>query len=350
MNFNDLDIQAILGGLGICEYYEPPPSDQATILDGHLYRLPIEVAHQLSIIRTYSLMTKTELTGFTVSHALADAIFALLKRVSTRPFDRRKVPQEASPSAFQIRFGGAKGMTSYLVLEDLGVPKQVFLDLQRDAIRELSLLQSSPEMLVALAGRIGHFGNFARLVQNLQVPFGLTMHLFSLRWIIPPGAYLSPKAPVPAGDVTIKDITDFIVYYLKNNNLGVISKRHMMVADISEGDVFHRDCLMASLAVDFAKTGVAVNLKDAPTCRTRPDYLCGPHQMGHRGIYKSERVIGLMFRDQELNRMLRNTVNHHGGTSTKDPLWSFALRFAPEWRSSRQDGVYDCFVVRSTSH
>ncbi|KAJ3069714.1 hypothetical protein HDU98_007219 [Podochytrium sp. JEL0797] len=451
----------------------------------------------------------------TISPELAAVIWTSLQHTSRKPTFFHDATQtqtrDAVPSAFQIRFGGAKGMISVdpsipgrmmsirksmikfespncrflevadyasssrsayfnrqviTLLEDLGVPKKVFLDIQRDAIQELSLLHESPERLVALASRIGHFGNFVRLSDNLKIPqwlgnpfvqasldhvrahflkemkfrcrmkipqgwslFGVLdetgvlkegevfvsitsdsepnaapkiltgsaivwrnpalhpgdiqpvvavncMHLHHLRNVIvfsqhgardlpsklaggdldgdqfsitqaptlfpprfaTPGEYIAPIIPTRTRDVTIKDITDFIVHFLKNNNLGVISRRHLILADSLPGGVKHPSCIllseMASTAVDFAKTGVAANFHNAPRCFVKPDFLCRPNERP-RGLYESQRVMGLMFRDRELNRLLNASTGIFGTTSSPgvDPLWTFATSKSDTWRS-----------------
>ncbi|ORY30129.1 RdRP-domain-containing protein [Rhizoclosmatium globosum] len=152
----------------------------------------------------------------TVSCEIAEDIWRELKRLSGRGAGKGVDVggvMERCPSAFQIRFGGAKGMVSVdpslkgrqlrlresmvkfespsrtieiaddssqcrdaylnrqviLILEDLGVSKSVFLDLQRQTVRELAFMWKTPEKLVELAGREGAFGNFVRLWENLGV-------------------------------------------------------------------------------------------------------------------------------------------------------------------------------------
>ncbi|KAJ3287255.1 hypothetical protein HDU79_005847 [Rhizoclosmatium sp. JEL0117] len=387
----------------------------------------------------------------TISPDLADAIWTSFKNKKPPNSTFQSASKNISPvpSAFQIRFGGAKGMLSVdpslsgrimrirqsmikfdspncqfieiadyssssrvaflnrqviLILEGLGVPKSTFLEIQRDAIKELALLGTSTERVMALANRIGHFGNFARLMDNLKVPRWIENSFvqqslayvrahflkeikYRARMKIPdgwtllgvldvvfsqhgsrdlpsqlaggdldgdmftvicnaslypprfnaPGAYIPPKQPPQVFNVTIEDINDFIVHFLKNNNLGLIARRHMMLADISSTGVFHQDCLklseMHSTAVDFAKTGVAVNFRLAPPCRTRPDYLTHPNQKGkQKGVYESQRVMGLLFRDLELNRLIRQSGSQRLIRESVDPLWELALRVSPDWK------------------
>ncbi|KAI8610668.1 RNA-dependent RNA polymerase, partial [Chytriomyces sp. MP71] len=151
----------------------------------------------------------------TVSPDLADAIWDSLRAGRTHvAVHQTKEREAATPSAFQIRFGGAKGMISVdlnlhgrrmrlrksmikfeapnctileiaghalswrnaylnrqiiLILEDLGVPAKVFLDIQRDCIRELQLMQTDQHKVLDMAGNIGHFGNFVRMIATVGV-------------------------------------------------------------------------------------------------------------------------------------------------------------------------------------
>jgi hypothetical protein len=60
--------------------------------------------------------------------------------------------------------------------------------------------------------------------------------------------------PIVASDVAI-----FFIEFIENNLLGLISNRHLLIADQEKEGVYHPNCLklaeMASTAVDFPKTG-----------------------------------------------------------------------------------------------
>ncbi|KAK6347457.1 hypothetical protein TWF718_005299 [Orbilia javanica] len=82
--------------------------------------------------------------------------------------------------------------------------------------------------------------------------------------------------------VTQTDIGKFFLDFMENDKLGVISMAHMVIADREPDGVRSADCLkcasMASQAVDFPKTGVAVKMNELPrTNKVRPDFLApGP--------------------------------------------------------------------------
>jgi len=62
--------------------------------------------------------------------------------------------------------------------------------------------------------------------------------------------------------VTRKDMTDFFIDFMENDQLGRIATIHTQLADRSDGGTRHPDCItlaeMHSTAVDFSKTGIAV--------------------------------------------------------------------------------------------
>lgn len=62
--------------------------------------------------------------------------------------------------------------------------------------------------------------------------------------------------------VEANDVAEFFVDFIKNNLLGMISNRHLLIADQEKDGVFNPKCLklaqMASTAVDFPKTGIKV--------------------------------------------------------------------------------------------
>lgn len=76
--------------------------------------------------------------------------------------------------------------------------------------------------------------------------------------------------------VVREDIAQHFVDFIKNDNLGAIATRHMILADQKPEGTLHPDCLklaeLHSTAVDFSKTGVPVNMKELPRAnKYRPD-------------------------------------------------------------------------------
>ncbi|KAI9314710.1 hypothetical protein BDR26DRAFT_501982, partial [Obelidium mucronatum] len=79
-------------------------------------------------------------------------------------------------------------------------------------------------------------------------------------------------------------------------------------------------------AVDFPKTGIPADIKSAPTTKSRPDFMYRPQYTVKTGYYKSSRVMGLMYRDDELNHLLEQS--YQSGTFNfqspeTDPIWKF---------------------------
>jgi hypothetical protein len=80
----------------------------------------------------------------------------------------------------------------------------------------------------------------------------------------PPADYARQK-PLDLGrPVTRQDMTDFFVTFMETDQLGRICNAHKMLADQSDEGVLDHRCVllakMASTAVDFSKTGIAVRL------------------------------------------------------------------------------------------
>ncbi|KAI8620436.1 RNA dependent RNA polymerase-domain-containing protein [Chytriomyces sp. MP71] len=452
----------------------------------------------------------------TVSPEIAAEIWEIMKKLDkrlARSLEVGDVICNEVPSAFQIRFGGAKGMVSVdpslkgrkliirksmikfdspnchtieiadcsiicrdayfnrqiiLVLEDLGVSKQIFLDIQRDCVRELGTMWNSPEKLLELAGRDGAFGNCVRLWNNLGVvgwmenefirssfehirAYLLRQIKYRARMKIPgawtlfgvldetgtlkegqvfvqlskptetqvlTGPLIIYRTPVihpgdvqpcvavdvPAlchmknvivfsqhgkrdlpsklaggdldGDmftviqnrklfplpsafraaaeyplikplemdhkITMNDITEFVVYFMTNNKLGIIARRHLALADQRVGGSLHPDCLqlaeLHSQAVDFPKTGHPADIKAAVSLKNRPDFMSTPDFKFKDGFYKSPRAMGVMYRDTELNSLIEQTYN--AGLARKgeklsetDCMWKFMRAKCEAWEA-----------------
>jgi hypothetical protein len=64
-------------------------------------------------------------------------------------------------------------------------------------------------------------------------------------------------------EVTINDMSSFFVQFMETDQLGQICTRHLQLADQKPFGVFDPGCIelasMASTAVDFSKTGIAVS-------------------------------------------------------------------------------------------
>lgn len=132
--------------------------------------------------------------------------------------------------------------------------------------------------------------------------------------------------------VKSEDIVDFFLDFMQNNLLGLISHRHLVVADQKLEGVKHPDCLMlaemASTAVDFPKTGIKVDKFKIPRCSpAKPDFMApGPRMFVQKdralykmedydeddadddvqvSYYESEKVLGHLYRAIDEKKFLR---------------------------------------------
>lgn len=102
-------------------------------------------------------------------------------------------------------------------------------------------------------------------------------------------------------DVEMKDVKDFFVSYIQNDNLGQICSAHVAHADKEPSGIRSEKCLrlaaLASTAVDFAKSGVPAKFSSDLRLHNDPDEY--PDFMGkHKRIsYKSEKVLGKLYRE-----------------------------------------------------
>ncbi|KAG8162744.1 hypothetical protein KVR01_007222 [Diaporthe batatas] len=167
-------------------------------------------------------------------------------------------------------------------------------------------------------------------------------------------------APVDLGrKVEREDMANFFIDFMKLDHLGVIATRHMILADQHTEGTRHEECKILagfhSTAVDFSKTGVGVNLKEAPRPnRFRPDFLAsGPDcrvvdkseieldqyiieeaadeeedqfSRPRHVFYKSEKLLGHLFRAIDEQRIwqqdIKSKVPATGGSSFWDDFLS----------------------------
>ena len=78
--------------------------------------------------------------------------------------------------------------------------------------------------------------------------------------------------------VISKDMSDFFIQFMESDLLGMLSNIHMQLADQHELGTFEPACIklagLASIAVDFSKTSIPVNMMDCPRhIRCRPDFM-----------------------------------------------------------------------------
>lgn len=109
----------------------------------------------------------------------------------------------------------------------------------------------------------------------------------------PPMDYTPPE-PVRVPQVTMADVCENFVDYLKNDMLGQIANAHLAWTDIVDpsSDECTQLALLHSVAVDFAKTGVPADLPRGLRPRKWPDFMGKPEESS----YTSEKILGKLFR------------------------------------------------------
>ncbi|KAK9817915.1 hypothetical protein WJX72_004281 [[Myrmecia] bisecta] len=118
-------------------------------------------------------------------------------------------------------------------------------------------------------------------------------------------------SPEPAGntdramgssseETQLEELIDLFVRFPQNDILGKLCSAHLALADQSPTGVADPACILlaqqASLAVDFAKTGVPASWPAGLHVRAYPDYMAAKH----REQYESGTIIGRLFRKIEV--------------------------------------------------
>ncbi|KAF9579398.1 hypothetical protein BGW38_004354 [Lunasporangiospora selenospora] len=97
--------------------------------------------------------------------------------------------------------------------------------------------------------------------------------------------------------VNIYEVKKFFVNYALANNLGLIANAHLAMSDYLERGPLNRKCIMLahlhSDAVDFPKSGVAVELDDELRPSQYPDFMEKPSDR----TYASGNILGRIFRE-----------------------------------------------------
>ncbi|TXG71399.1 hypothetical protein EZV62_006334 [Acer yangbiense] len=114
---------------------------------------------------------------------------------------------------------------------------------------------------------------------------------------VPPMDYTPAPAKVSENDVTIEDIEEYFVDYIMNDSLGVICNAHVVSADTEPNKAMSNSCKelarLASIAVDFAKTGVPAEIPHSLRVKEYPDFM----EKENRPTYESQSVLGKLYRE-----------------------------------------------------
>ncbi|KAJ3536923.1 hypothetical protein NM688_g6770 [Phlebia brevispora] len=124
---------------------------------------------------------------------------------------------------------------------------------------------------------------------------------------IEPAKYESVEPHKLGRDSTIEDICDFVVEYINSDVLGLLSDRHLMIADQSRDGTMDDKCIrlaaLCSQAVDYPKNGVPVDIHEAPNrfIHYKPDWKKAEDNTPREtDYYESSRALGHLFRGVSL--------------------------------------------------
>ncbi|PCH37887.1 hypothetical protein WOLCODRAFT_65369 [Wolfiporia cocos MD-104 SS10] len=103
---------------------------------------------------------------------------------------------------------------------------------------------------------------------------------------------------------TVEDVCDFVVEYLNSDVLGMLSDRHLIIADQSKFGTSDERCMelaaLCSKAVDYPKNGVPVDIHDSPRLLIpyKPDWKQAEDATPRStDYYESTRALGELFRN-----------------------------------------------------
>ncbi|KAK9434042.1 RNA dependent RNA polymerase-domain-containing protein [Lipomyces doorenjongii] len=112
-----------------------------------------------------------------------------------------------------------------------------------------------------------------------------------------PMDYTAPASRVKEGDgeVTVDDRRQFMIDYMRNDQLGVIALSHLAIQDASPYGVMDPVCLdlaqLHSMAVDFAKTGVPARIPKRLRATEYPHYM----ERKRGRMRRSYKILGKLY-------------------------------------------------------
>ncbi|CAM6109767.1 unnamed protein product [Calypogeia fissa] len=120
----------------------------------------------------------------------------------------------------------------------------------------------------------------------------------------PPMDYTAPPETALDHPVEVEEIQEFFVNYMVNDYLGVITNAHVVHADKERDKARNPKCLelaeLASMAVDFPKTGVPAIIPLELRPKEYPDFM----EKLHKTTYTSHRILGKLYRSIIPTRMV----------------------------------------------
>jgi RNA-dependent RNA polymerase len=123
----------------------------------------------------------------------------------------------------------------------------------------------------------------------------------------------TPPVPVEQDrPITVADIADFFVTYIKNDSLGKIAHAHLAQADYNADGVRNDSCLelaqLHSLAVDFPKSGIPAVMPRELKPKKWPHFMEKKH-LDPKQIYHSKNVLGMLYDQIKLVDFVPQTQN-----------------------------------------
>ncbi|CAO1625409.1 unnamed protein product [Parajaminaea phylloscopi] len=175
------------------------------------------------------------------------------------------------------------------------------------------------------------------------------------------GSYTAPKPTQLSRPCTIEDVIDFFLVFLQSDRLGMIADRHLILSDRSPRGVEDADCIklaeMASIAVDYMKSGVAPDFRKIPRVpdNAKPDYCQSEHRVEIHGdaarplatvesrnrwnrephtFYKSEKALGQLFRRidvaSDIDQWGKRVAAPLTESALRRTLWSTLMKWLPD--------------------
>ncbi|XVF85596.1 hypothetical protein PTKIN_Ptkin17bG0129700 [Pterospermum kingtungense] len=114
-----------------------------------------------------------------------------------------------------------------------------------------------------------------------------------------PMDYGATQIPPLEHDVTMEDVAEYFTSYMLSDSLGIICNAHTVFADKEPLKARSRACIelakLASIAVDFPKTGIPAKIPHHLCVKQYPDFMEKPDKFS----YESQGVIGRLYREVE---------------------------------------------------
>ncbi|KAG1741976.1 RNA dependent RNA polymerase-domain-containing protein [Suillus lakei] len=123
-----------------------------------------------------------------------------------------------------------------------------------------------------------------------------------------PASYPSGKPFTIERPSTIDDVCNFVVEYINSDVVGLVSDKHITIADQASDGTFNEACLklaaLHSQAVDYPKNGWKVDIEDIPRSLIpyKPDWHAAEVESPRpTDYYESDRALGHLYRNIQLD-------------------------------------------------